>query len=111
MAATGWGSSTWGRSTWGSSFGLGVATELALWNEDNFGEDLLINIRDGAIYYWDKSGGVAARAVNLTAVSGANSTPTIAKQVMVSDNSRHVIAFGTNTIGYRSPRSFAHTVL
>ena len=67
-------------------------------NEDNFGEDLLINIRDGAIYYWDKSGGVAARAINLTAVSGANSTPTIAKQVMVSDNSRHVIAFGTNTI-------------
>ena len=98
VGGTGWGSSTWGRSTWGSSFGLGVATELALWNEDNFGEDLLINIRDGAIYYWDKSGGVAARAINLTAVSGANSTPTIAKQVMVSDNSRHVIAFGTNTI-------------
>ena len=98
VGGSGWGSSTWGRSTWGSSFGLGVATELALWNEDNFGEDLLINIRDGAIYYWDKSGGVAARAINLTAVSGANSTPTIAKQVMVSDNSRHVIAFGTNTI-------------
>ena len=99
VGGSGWGSSTWGRSTWGSSFGLGVATELALWNEDNFGEDLLINIRDGAIYYWDRSGGVAARAINLTAVSGANETPTIAKQVMVSDNSRHVIAFGTNTIG------------
>ena len=33
--------------TWGSSFGTGVATELALWNEDNFGEDLLLNLRDG----------------------------------------------------------------
>ena len=99
VGGTGWGSSTWGRSTWGSSFGLGVATELALWNEDNFGEDLLINIRDGAIYYWDRSGGVAARAVNLVDVAGANNAPTIAKQVMVSDNSRHVIAFGTNTIG------------
>ena len=99
VGGSGWGSSTWGRSTWGSSFGLGVATELALWNEDNFGEDLLINIRDGAIYYWDRSGGVAARAVNLVDVAGANNAPTIAKQVMVSDNSRHVIAFGTNTIG------------
>jgi len=98
VGGTGWGSGTWGRSTWGSSFGLGVATELALWNEDNFGEDLLINIRDGAIFYWKRSGGVAARAINLTAISGANSAPTIAKQVMVSDNSRHVIAFGTNTI-------------
>ena len=99
VGGSGWGSSTWGRSTWGSSFGLGVATELALWNQDNFGEDLLINLRDGAIYYWDRSGGVAARAVNLVDVAGANNAPTIAKQVMVSDNSRHVIAFGTNTIG------------
>ena len=71
----------------------------------------IINLRDGAIYYWDKSGGVAARAVNLVDVAGANNAPTIAKQVMVSDNSRHVIAFGTNTIGTASPRSFAHTVL
>ena len=99
VGGSGWGSSTWGRSTWGSSFGLGVATELALWNQDNFGEDLLFNLRDGAIYYWDRSGGVAARAVNLVDVAGANNAPTIAKQVMVSDNSRHVIAFGTNTIG------------
>ena len=99
VGGSGWGSSTWGRSTWGSSFGLGVATELALWNQDNFGEDLLINLRDGAIYYWDRSGGVAARAVNLVDVAGANNAPTIAKQVMVSDNSRHIIAFGTNTIG------------
>jgi len=99
VGGSGWGSSTWGRSTWGSSFGLGVATELALWNQDNFGEDLLLNLRDGAIYYWDRSGGVAARAVNLVDVVGANNAPTIAKQVMVSDNSRHVIAFGTNNIG------------
>ena len=99
VGGSGWGSGTWGRSTWGSSFGLGVATELALWNQDNFGEDLLLNLRDGAIYYWDRSGGVAARAINLTAISGAISAPTIAKQVMVSDNSRHVIAFGTNAIG------------
>ena len=99
VGGTGWGAGTWGRSTWGSSFGLGVSTKLALWNQDNFGEDLLFNLRDGAIYYWDRSGGVAARAVNLVDVAGANNAPTIAKQVMVSDNSRHVIAFGTNTIG------------
>ena len=99
VGGTGWGAGTWQRSTWGSSFGTGVATELSLWNQDNFGEDLLLNIKDGAIYYWNKSGGLAARAVDLVDVAGANNAPTVAKQVMVSDNSRHIIAFGTNTIG------------
>ena len=99
VGGTGWGSGTWQRGTWGSSFGTGVATELSLWNEDNFGEDLLLNLRDGGVYYWDKSGGLAARAVNLVDVDNANNAPTIAKQVMVSDNSRHIIVFGTNTIG------------
>ena len=99
VGGTGWGSGTWQRGTWGSSFGTGVATELSLWNEDNFGEDLLLNLRDGAVYYWDKSGGLAARAVDLVNVLNANNAPTIAKQVMVSDNSRHIIVFGTNTIG------------
>jgi hypothetical protein len=99
VGGTGWGAGTWQRGTWGSSFGTGVATELSLWNEDNFGEDLLLNLRDGAVYYWDKSGGLAARAVNLVDVDNANNAPTIAKQVMVSDNSRHIIVFGTNTIG------------
>ena len=99
VGGTGWGAGTWQRSTWGSSFGTGVATELSLWNEDNFGEDLLLNLKDGGVYYWDKSGGLAARAVNLIDVDNANNAPTIAKQVMVSDNSRHIIVFGTNTIG------------
>jgi len=99
VGGTGWGAGTWQRSTWGSSFGTGVSTELALWNQDNFGEDLLLNIRDGAIFYWRKGGGLAARAINLIDIAGANNAPTVAKQVMVSDNSRHVIAFGTNTFG------------
>ena len=99
VGGTGWGAGTWQRGTWGSSFGTGVATELSLWNEDNFGEDLLLNLKDGGVYYWDKSGGLAARAVNLVDVDNANNAPTIAKQVMVSDNSRHIIVFGTNTIG------------
>ena len=99
VGGTGWGAGTWQRGTWGSAADVTTESELALWSEDNFGEDLLLNLRDSAIYYWDKSGGVAARAVNLTSLAGASDTPTISKQVMVSDNSRHVICFGANTIG------------
>ena len=99
VGGTGWGAGTWQRGTWGSAADVTTESELALWSEDNFGEDLLLNHRDSAIYYWDKSGGLAARAVNLTSLTGSSDCPTIAKQVMVSDNSRHIIAFGANTLG------------
>ena len=39
---------------------------LRIWSHDNFGEDLLINVRDEGIFYWDKTNGVTAtRAVSL----------------------------------------------
>ena len=99
VGGTGWGAGTWQRGTWGSSADVTTESELALWSEDNFGEDLLLNLRNSAIFYWDKSGGVAARAVNLTSLANASDVPTVAMQVMVSDNSRHIIAFGADTLG------------
>ena len=99
VGGTGWGAGTWGRGTWGSGASIGVTTSLRMWSHDNFGEDLLINPRDGAIFYWDKSSGVTTRAVEIGTVSGAEETPLTAKQIMVSDVDRHVIAFGTNPVG------------
>jgi hypothetical protein len=61
---------------------------------DNFGEDLLANIRQGGIYYWDVTGGINSRAVNIADLAGANSVPTVANVVLVSERDRHVIAFG-----------------
>ena len=86
---------------WGIASAGGVTTtsELRLWSHDNFGEDLLINPRDGQIYYWDKSDNLTSRAVEVSTEAGASNTPTIAKQIMVSDQDRHVIAFATNTLG------------
>jgi len=98
VGGNGWGAGTWGRGTWGSGASIGVTTSLRMWSHDNFGEDLLINPRDGAIFYWDKSSGVTTRAVAIGTVSGADSTPITAKQIMVSDVDRHVIAFGTNPV-------------
>lgn len=99
VGGTGWGAGTWSRGTWGSASATATDAELRLWSHDNFGEDLLINPRDAAIYYWDKSSTLSARAVEIGTVSGASNTPTIAKQVMVSDNDRHVLAFGCNPLG------------
>ncbi len=98
VGGTGWGAGTWGRGTWGSAATATVATQLRIWSHDNFGEDLLINPRDAGIFYWDKSDGLTARAVNISTLGGASDVPTICKQIMVSDVDRHVIAFGADTI-------------
>jgi len=93
---TGWGAGTWGSSTWGSSSAVSAAGQLRLWNQDNFGEDLLINVRDGGIFYWDRSAtdAMTTPAVALGDIAGANAAPTVAKIIKVSDRDRHVIVFG-----------------
>lgn len=84
---------------WGMPIGVDSLTELRIWSHDNFGEDLIINPRDAGLYYWDKTTSLSKRAVNVSTLSGASDVPTIAKQVIVSDRDRHVIAFGCNAQG------------
>ena len=106
VGGNGWGAGGYGGvnsdlSTfgWGEAASSGTTAEIRLWTHDNFGEDLLINPRDGAIFHWDKTNGLSTAAVNITNLTGASDAPTIAKQVLVSDLDRHVIVFGANTIG------------
>jgi len=70
---------------------------LSNWTHDNFGEDLLLNVRNGGIYYWDRTSGTSARAVELSSLSGSASAPSVAKQIMISDQDRHIIAFGCDS--------------
>ena len=101
VQGTGFGSGTWSRGTWGSAatIGAGAVLQLRLWYGDNFGEDLIFNVRNGGVYYWDASVGTGTRADALSDESGASDAPTIATQVMVSNNDRHVLAFGCNDRG------------
>ena len=88
---------------WGSRAEVTTpGAQIRLWSHDNFGEDLILNARDGGIFYWDKTNGLGNRAVELSATgtySGETSVPTIAKQVLVSDQDRHVIVFGCDGLG------------
>lgn len=104
---TGWGTGPWARGTWGSGSTTAVpGAQLRIWSQDNYGEDLLICVQDGGIYYWDKSGGLAARAVAIEDLPGAQAAPTVSKFVIVSERDRHVIAFGCDpeaTPGVQDP--------
>ena len=91
---------------WGNAASVTVpGAQIRLWSHDNFGEDIIINPRDGGLFYWDKTNGLGNRAVELSATgtySGETSVPTIAKQVLVSDQDRHVIVFGCGGLGANS---------
>jgi hypothetical protein len=97
IPTTGWGSGTWGAGTWGT--GGTSQAPLRLWNQINFGEDLVFAPRDGAIYYWDATAGIGTRGVLLSSLGGASDVPTVQKFIFVSDVSRFVFAFGCNEIG------------
>jgi len=87
----GWNANAFGLQGWGQTQ---AQASLRLWHHTTFGEDLILNYRDGPIFYWDSSEDVSTRAVALTDLDGSTRAPTIAKQVLVSDRDRHIIAFG-----------------
>ena len=75
----GWGAGPWGSGTWG--FGTLSNVSLQLWNQINYGEDLIYGPRGGAIYYWDATTGVDVRGIPLSTIGGAvtftNASPTV----------------------------------
>ena len=89
----GWGAGGWGYGPWG--VGTPAVNSLQLWNQYNFGENLLFGPRGAGIYYWVASTGVGVRGVNLTTLGDAN-TPVVQNFIIVSDTSRFVLVMGTN---------------
>jgi len=66
----GWGAGGWGFGGWGA--GVSNTIGLQLWNQINYGEDLIFGPRGGGIYYWDASGvsALTTRGVNLNTLGG-----------------------------------------
>ena len=113
----GWGAGGWGGVTtgyastgWGSPApaGLGVGIQLRLWSQSNYGEDLVLNPRGGAMYYWANNASpniydrcqIVKASTNVVTKSGTftpdATCPSVANFVLVSDASRFTFAFGCN---------------
>lgn len=101
----GWGTGGWGDEAWGESTSQPVLLPQRDWWFDQFDNDLVMNIRNGPIYYWeraassDPSSSLATRAVLLSSLGGAAQVPTEAMQILVSQNNKHLICFGSTPYG------------
>jgi len=85
----GWGAGTWGSpppvsppstvGTWG--YGRDSTSALRLWNQINYGQDLVYGPRTSGIYYWEANNGVSTRGVLLNSLGGTvsftNASPTV----------------------------------
>lgn len=86
----GWGSDVWGAGTWGTPRTEStLIVPLRVWSLDTWGEDLIASPSGGAVYWWDRSGGLGTRAQLIEGAPRRNIS------VMVSPESRQLICLGT----------------
>lgn len=114
----GWGVGAWGRDAWG--LGTTSAPVQLLqrdWWFDNFDNDLMANIRNGEGYVWQRGaladpstslGTKAIRLVDYAVGAGFSGTavPIRIMQLLVSQQDKHLIAFGAVPFGFTDPALF-----
>jgi hypothetical protein len=120
-AGYGWGTGSWQGSETTNTYGWGLASPTPVflpqrdWWFDNFDNDLVMNIRadvtgsavatGGPIYYWERGASVNPTtaldtpAVLLSSLAGAADVPETAMQILVSQNDKHLLAFGCQPFG------------
>ena len=64
---SGWGASTWGSGAWG--IGTASTDALRIWNQVNWGQNLVYGPRGAPLYYWDAAIGYRQPGVSLTIAS------------------------------------------
>tara|TARA_A100000172_G_scaffold32030_1_gene19137 strand:+ start:2838 stop:4730 length:1893 start_codon:yes stop_codon:yes gene_type:complete len=98
VQGTGWGVGTWSAGTFGSASAVSSVNQLRIWTHDNFGENLIMNVRGAGIYRWVENNGTSVRALLLSGITGANLVPTVGLQVITSETDRHLIVLGADPI-------------
>jgi hypothetical protein len=113
----GWGVGTWGRNAWGLGADQPIVLSQRDWWFDNFDNDLVMNIRNGEGYWWergvttDPQNALGTRAISLSDYATAQgftaaSVPVKIMQLLVSQQDKHLLAFGAVPFGSTDPADF-----
>jgi hypothetical protein len=90
---------------WGVGFTSNIGIQLRLWSQANFGEILLFSPRGGALYEWDPTSATTPDFATPGQLVSGTDIPAVINEIMVSDASRIVIAFGCSDYGsYPQPQ-------
>jgi len=94
----GWGAGGWGGGGWG--VGATSSVSLQIWNQINYGQDLIYGPRGAGMYYWSATSGVTTRGVLLNSLGGTvtftNASPTVVTST-VGFNEGAAIQFAATT--------------
>jgi hypothetical protein len=115
----------WGTGGWNGDYGWGLSSPTPIyfpqrdWWFDNFDNDLVMNIRaditntgvaiGGPIYYWERGStvnpssalGTPAELLSGLTLNGTapSDVPETANQILISQNDKHLLAFGCQPYG------------
>ena len=94
----GWGAGLWNRGLWGRGTTGSATSALQIWNQNNFGQNLIFGPAGGGLYYWDAALGLNLRGVNIVDLVDPSelNPPVVQNYLLISDSSRYTILFGTN---------------
>lgn len=118
ITGLGWGAGSWGRNAWGlGATNGGVNLPQRDWWFDNFDNDLVMNIRNGPGYWWvrgsidDPSTSLATHAITLEDFAtsegfSSSAVPVKIMQLLVSQQDKHLLAFGAVPFGSTSEADF-----
>lgn len=118
IAGYGWGTGTWGREAWGlGSISGAVNLPQRDWWFDNFDNDLVMNVRNGEGYWWergtvdDPSTALNTKAIRLVDYAtsqgfAGSAVPVQVMQLLVSQQDKHLIALGAVPFGSTSTADF-----
>ena len=120
VAGYGWGAGLWSETdeAWGTgTTGSPIYLPQQDWWFDNFDNDLVMNIRNGAPFYWqrgttaDPGTSLATRAISLQAYATSqsydpNAVPAAVMQLAVAQQDNILLAFGAVPFGSTSVADF-----
>ena len=92
----GWGAGTWNRNTWGSASDTPVSLPARLIFQDKINDDVLYNIEDSDIFFFDYDANISNRAVKLNAVTNSRAVPEQVGKIIFASSGHLLCLRGTS---------------